>query len=95
MRGNELEIDFSGIPDEATLTAEIVGIKMAVAASNGVEAITTDDDDPFAKIGAVSSSGTATLTLGGDATDDDSATMRAAPAEVCAHADADGRYEQR
>ena len=30
MMGNELEIDFSGIPDEATLTAELVGIKLPV-----------------------------------------------------------------
>ena len=82
MRGNELEIDFSGIPDEATLTAEVTGIKMAADAVDGTPAVTTTDMDPFAKIGAVSSSGTATLTLGGDATDDDSSTMRAAPAEV-------------
>ena len=30
MMGNTLEIDFSGIPDEATLTAELVGIKLPV-----------------------------------------------------------------
>ena len=35
MRDNELEIEFSGIPDEASLTAEVTGIKIAVEADDG------------------------------------------------------------
>ena len=31
MMGNELEIEFSDIPDEVTLTAEVTGIKIAAA----------------------------------------------------------------
>ena len=31
MMGDELEIKFSGIPDDATLKAEVTGIKIAVA----------------------------------------------------------------
>ena len=34
MMGNELEIEFSGIPDEVTLTAEVTGIKIASDPAN-------------------------------------------------------------
>ena len=57
----DLEIEFSGIPDGATLTAELVGIVIA----DGAE-INPDNTDAYATVSAVSSDGTATVTLGGD-----------------------------
>ena len=64
MMGNELEIEFSGIPDGASLTAEVTGI--LIADPDATPPVTTENDDPYATVGAVSSDGKATVMLGGD-----------------------------
>ena len=84
MRGNDLEIEFSGIPDEVTLTAEVTGIKIASDTEAEVRddpLVTTDDTDPYATVSAVSSDGKATVMLGGDDMSNGS-TMRVAPDKV-------------
>ena len=57
MMGDKLEIKFSGIPEDATLKAIVTGIKIAVMASddNGIEAVMTDNDDPYATVSSISS----------------------------------------
>ena len=66
MMGNELEIEFSDIPDEVTLTAEVTGIKSYIAASEDGEtpAVIVADTDPYATVSAVKN-GSATVMLGG------------------------------
>ena len=69
MMGNELEIEFSGIPDGASLTAEVTGIKIAVEDDEdgeGEARYNRERDDPYATVSAVSSDGKATVMLGGD-----------------------------
>ena len=80
MMGNELEIEFSGIPDEVTLTAEVTGIKIAADADGDIDAVVTTDMDPYATVSGVTSTGSATVTLGGD--DMAGADMRVAPDKV-------------
>ena len=86
MMGDELEIKFFDIPDDATLTAEVTGIKIAVMASDdddSIEAVMTDNDDPYATVSVVSSSGSATVMLGGDdMSDENNLLMRVAPDKV-------------
>ena len=71
-----LEIEFSGIPDGATLTAELVGILIDDA--DAMPPVEPDMDDPYATISGVSSDGKATLTLGGN----DGMDERQGPDEV-------------
>ena len=76
-----LEIEFSGIPDDATLTAELVGILIDTDEdpdTTAIELVEASADDPYATISTVGSDGKATLTLGGNDGDDE----RAGPDEV-------------
>ena len=81
---DELEIKFSGIPDGAKLTAEVTGIKIAVEEDipNMVVEVVTTNMDAYATVGAVSSSGSATVMLGGDDMTEDGSDMRVAPDKV-------------
>ena len=54
MIGTELEIEFSGIPDEVTLTAEVTGIKIAEAVNTTPAVEVTANMDPYATVSAVS-----------------------------------------
>ena len=81
MMGNELEIEFSGIPDGASLTAEVTGILIAADGDGDTPAVETDNDDPYATVSAVSSDGEATVMLGGDDMTTGS-DMRMAPDKV-------------
>ena len=80
MMGNELEIEFSGIPDEVTLTAEVTGILIESAVGETPE-VQPDNTDPYAFVSTpVSSDGKATVMLGGD--DMEGQDMRVAPKKV-------------
>ena len=81
MMGNMLEIEFSGIPDGASLTAEVTDIKIAADVDGDTPAVVTVNADPYATVGAVSS-GKATVMLGGDDMTNDGSDMRVAPDEV-------------
>ena len=72
----DLEITFSGIPDGATLTAELVGI--VIDDATATPAIDADNTDPYATVSAVSSGGKATVMLGGN----DDMDERQGPDEV-------------
>ena len=77
MEGNLLDIKFSGIPEGASLTAVLTGIK--IADDEVVPAVETANTDPYATILVTDDS--ATVTLGGD--DGTTGTdMRVAPDKV-------------
>ena len=78
MTGNEVTVDFSGIPAEAKLAAMVTSNpEPEVDADNNPIEFTADD--PYAMVGAVKD-GSVTVTLGEQAVDGDGA--RAAPATV-------------
>ena len=78
MMGNMLDIEFSGIPDDTTLTAEVTSNPML--AENAVDGDYSSES--YATVGAVSSMGVATVTLGGMDMRDDPNAMRPTPDEV-------------
>ena len=86
MMGDELEIKFEGIPDDATLKAEVTGIKIAdpdaVDEDGDSEPIVTTNMDVYARVSSVSSSGSATVMLGGDDMTVGGSDMRMAPDKV-------------
>ena len=85
MMGDELEIKFSGIPDDATLEAKVTGIKMAdpdaVDVDGDADPVVTTNMDAYATVSSVSPSGSATVMLGGNDMTENS-MMRVAPDKV-------------
>ena len=76
MAGNMVTVDFSGIPEGATLAAMVTN--NLVANDQAVPPVEIDGDTPYAMASAVKD-GSTTVTLGGDA---DGFTGRPAPASV-------------
>ena len=68
MMGDELDIEFSDIPDKVTLTAKVTGIKIAAdvieTVTPNVPAVAVTAMDPYATVSAVKN-GSATVMLGG------------------------------
>ena len=85
MMGDELKIEFSGIPDDTELEAEVTGIKIddpdAVDEDGQADPVVTTNMDAYATVSGVSSTGSATVMLGGDDMTSGS-DMRVAPDEV-------------
>ena len=67
MMGDELLIEFSGIPDDAKLEAEVTGIKIADPMPRRIgadDAVVTSNMDPYATVSGVSATGSATVDSG-------------------------------